>query len=147
MVNSVTELLTLTSGPRGNTYVTAPPVAAPCRVAIIYTVYFHHSGTKKSVLLSHSVPVSLPVSLQNFCVQGLELFASYLFQDILELYDWNLTGRTPDTCAVCESFTQCLWFVRGTQQNNGGGGVFAVFRKSQLGVEPNARIWADLTLC
>lgn len=34
-------------------------------------------------------------SLQNYCVRGLELFAAYLFQDILELYDWNLTGRSP----------------------------------------------------
>lgn len=30
--------------------------------------------------------------LQNFCVRGLELFSSYLFKDILELYDWNLKG-------------------------------------------------------
>lgn len=30
--------------------------------------------------------------LQNYCVQGLELFASFLFRDILELYDWNLAG-------------------------------------------------------
>lgn len=35
------------------------------------------------------------VCVQNYCVRGLELFASYLFQDILELYDWNLTGTTP----------------------------------------------------
>ncbi|ETE64838.1 Ribonuclease 3, partial [Ophiophagus hannah] len=27
---------------------------------------------------------------ENFCVRGLELFSSYLFKDILELYDWNL---------------------------------------------------------
>jgi len=30
---------------------------------------------------------------QNYCVRGLELFSSYLFKDILELYDWNLTGN------------------------------------------------------
>lgn len=30
---------------------------------------------------------------QNYCVKGLELFSSYLFKDILELYDWNLTGN------------------------------------------------------
>lgn len=30
---------------------------------------------------------------QNFCVRGLELFSSYLFKDILELYDWNLKGN------------------------------------------------------
>ncbi|NXP90722.1 RNC Ribonuclease, partial [Passerina amoena] len=29
---------------------------------------------------------------ENFCVRGLELFSSYLFKDILELYDWNLKG-------------------------------------------------------
>lgn len=42
--------------------------------------------------------VVLPVTLasfvfQNFCVKGLELFSSYLFKDILELYDWNLIGN------------------------------------------------------
>ena len=35
---------------------------------------------------------ALACVFQNYCVQGLELFASYLFQDVLELYDWNLTG-------------------------------------------------------
>lgn len=35
-------------------------------------------------------PPSLCV--QNYCVRGLEMFAAYLFQDILELYDWNLKG-------------------------------------------------------
>lgn len=39
--------------------------------------------------------------VQNYCVRGLELFASYLFQDILELYDWNLTGTHPKQRAVC----------------------------------------------
>ncbi|XP_066578337.1 ribonuclease 3 isoform X2 [Amia ocellicauda] len=38
----------------------------------------------------------------NYCVRGLELFASYLFKDILELYDWNLKGpegeNDPPTC-------------------------------------------------
>ncbi|RXN32809.1 ribonuclease 3 [Labeo rohita] len=27
---------------------------------------------------------------ENYCVKGLELFSSYLFKDVLELYDWNL---------------------------------------------------------
>lgn len=39
--------------------------------------------------------------VQNYCVRGLELFASYLFQDILELYDWNLTGTHPKQRASC----------------------------------------------
>ena len=49
---------------------------------------------------------------QNFCVRGLELFSSYLFKDILELYDWNLKGnfylgktkiyKTPTDCSFCK---------------------------------------------
>ncbi|XP_058031234.1 ribonuclease 3 isoform X2 [Ahaetulla prasina] len=33
---------------------------------------------------------------ENFCVRGLELFSSYLFKDILELYDWNLIGPSSE---------------------------------------------------
>ncbi|XP_072416431.1 ribonuclease 3 isoform X1 [Chiloscyllium punctatum] len=29
---------------------------------------------------------------ENFCVKGLGMFASFLFKDILELYDWNIHG-------------------------------------------------------
>ncbi|XP_068455427.1 ribonuclease 3 [Clinocottus analis] len=51
------------------------------------------------------------MSPENFCVQGLELFASYLFQDILELYDWNLTG--PDfEPSGCQRFHFMPRFVR-----------------------------------
>ncbi|KAK2876676.1 hypothetical protein Q8A67_020772 [Cirrhinus molitorella] len=35
---------------------------------------------------------------ENYCVKGLELFSSYLFKDILELYDWNLTGPEDNGC-------------------------------------------------
>ncbi|XP_051465259.1 ribonuclease 3 isoform X2 [Apus apus] len=38
---------------------------------------------------------------ENFCVRGLELFSSYLFRDILELYDWNLKGPSLDSDSVC----------------------------------------------
>lgn len=39
------------------------------------------------------VCMCLTMCLQNYCVRGLGLFSSYLFQDVLELYDWNLTGE------------------------------------------------------
>ncbi|XP_067857978.1 ribonuclease 3 [Heptranchias perlo] len=29
---------------------------------------------------------------ENFCVRGLEMFSSFLFNDVLELYDWNILG-------------------------------------------------------
>ncbi|KFZ46501.1 Ribonuclease 3 [Antrostomus carolinensis] len=38
---------------------------------------------------------------ENFCVRGLELFSSYLFKDILELYDWNLKGPSIENDSVC----------------------------------------------
>ncbi|OPJ76517.1 ribonuclease 3 [Patagioenas fasciata monilis] len=38
---------------------------------------------------------------ENFCVRGLELFSSYLFKDILELYDWNLKGPSLESDSVC----------------------------------------------
>ncbi|KAK9527473.1 hypothetical protein VZT92_014033 [Zoarces viviparus] len=56
----------------------------------------------------HFIEEMLP---ENYCVQGLELFASYLFQDILELYDWNLTG--PDfEPSGCQRFHFMPRFVR-----------------------------------
>lgn len=53
------------------------------------------------------------VCVQNYCVRGLELFASYLFQDILELYDWNLTGTTPRLGLIVKSLNVWLTFFRG----------------------------------
>uniref|UniRef100_A0A667YSD3 Drosha ribonuclease III n=1 Tax=Myripristis murdjan TaxID=586833 RepID=A0A667YSD3_9TELE len=51
--------------------------------------------------------------VQNYCVRGLELFASYLFQDILELYDWNLTGpESENEAAGCQRFHFMPRFVR-----------------------------------
>uniref|UniRef100_A0A8C3FYS9 Ribonuclease 3 n=1 Tax=Cyclopterus lumpus TaxID=8103 RepID=A0A8C3FYS9_CYCLU len=47
----------------------------------------------------------------NYCVQGLELFASYLFQDVLELYDWNLTGPEFEPSG-CQRFHFMPRFVR-----------------------------------
>ncbi|KAM6373554.1 ribonuclease 3 isoform 4-T7 [Alca torda] len=38
---------------------------------------------------------------ENFCVRGLELFSSYLFKDILELYDWNLKGPSLENDSIC----------------------------------------------
>ncbi|XP_006028597.1 ribonuclease 3 isoform X1 [Alligator sinensis] len=38
---------------------------------------------------------------ENFCVRGLELFSSYLFKDILELYDWNLKGPSLENDSSC----------------------------------------------
>uniref|UniRef100_A0A7N8XGW5 Ribonuclease 3 n=1 Tax=Mastacembelus armatus TaxID=205130 RepID=A0A7N8XGW5_9TELE len=50
---------------------------------------------------------------ENYCVQGLELFASYLFEDILELYDWNLTGPESDSeVSGCQRFHFMPRFVR-----------------------------------
>lgn len=61
-----------------------------------------------SELYDHITPLSNVVCLfpraQNYCVRGLELFAAFLFQDILELYDWNLKGTTakPQTGSVSQ---------------------------------------------
>ncbi|KAG5849911.1 hypothetical protein ANANG_G00076700 [Anguilla anguilla] len=50
---------------------------------------------------------------ENYCVRGLELFSSYLFKDILELYDWNLTGpETDGDSAGCQKFHFMPRFVR-----------------------------------
>lgn len=50
---------------------------------------------------------------ENYCVQGLELFASYLFRDILELYDWNLTDPESDgEASECPRFHFMPRFVR-----------------------------------
>ncbi|XP_062336335.1 ribonuclease 3 [Osmerus eperlanus] len=53
------------------------------------------------------------MSPENYCVQGLELFANYLFQDVLELYDWNLTDPTFDNESPgCQKFHFMPRFVR-----------------------------------
>ncbi|MCJ8738124.1 hypothetical protein PDJAM_G00031990 [Pangasius djambal] len=49
---------------------------------------------------------------ENYCVKGLELFSSYLFQDILELYDWNLTGPEETESPACQRFHFMPRFVR-----------------------------------
>ncbi|CAI5672622.1 ribonuclease 3 isoform X2 [Oreochromis aureus] len=50
---------------------------------------------------------------ENYCVRGLELFASYLFRDILELYDWNLTDPESDgEVSGCPRFHFMPRFVR-----------------------------------
>ncbi|XP_060630677.2 ribonuclease 3 [Anolis sagrei] len=50
---------------------------------------------------------------ENFCVRGLELFSSYLFRDVLELYDWNLIGPPlEDNETSCPRFHFMPRFVR-----------------------------------
>uniref|UniRef100_A0A673H3U0 Ribonuclease 3 n=1 Tax=Sinocyclocheilus rhinocerous TaxID=307959 RepID=A0A673H3U0_9TELE len=49
---------------------------------------------------------------ENYCVKGLELFSSYLFKDILELYDWNLTGPDENGQSGCQRFHFMPRFVR-----------------------------------
>ncbi|XP_067286296.1 ribonuclease 3 [Pseudorasbora parva] len=52
------------------------------------------------------------MSPENYCVKGLELFSSYLFKDILELYDWNLTGPEETGPLGCQRFHFMPRFVR-----------------------------------
>lgn len=52
------------------------------------------------------------MSPEIYCVKGLELFSSYLFRDILELYDWNLTGPEEDAPQGCQRFHFMPRFVR-----------------------------------
>uniref|UniRef100_A0A8C7Y0K7 Drosha ribonuclease III n=1 Tax=Oryzias sinensis TaxID=183150 RepID=A0A8C7Y0K7_9TELE len=49
---------------------------------------------------------------ENYCIRGLELFASYLFQDILELYDWNLKDSVPHD----QTFPPCLMVSDGGKE-------------------------------
>uniref|UniRef100_A0A8C1WDX4 Drosha ribonuclease III n=1 Tax=Cyprinus carpio TaxID=7962 RepID=A0A8C1WDX4_CYPCA len=49
---------------------------------------------------------------ENYCVKGLELFSSYLFKDILELYDWNLTSPEENSQSGCQMFHFMPRFVR-----------------------------------
>ncbi|XP_067225894.1 ribonuclease 3 isoform X2 [Chanodichthys erythropterus] len=52
------------------------------------------------------------MSPENYCIKGLELFSSYLFKDILELYDWNLTGPEENGPSGCQRFHFMPRFVR-----------------------------------
>ncbi|XP_051959551.1 ribonuclease 3 [Xyrauchen texanus] len=52
------------------------------------------------------------MSPENYCIKGLELFSSYLFKDILELYDWNLTGPEENNSPECQRFHFMPRFVR-----------------------------------
>ncbi|KAM6971505.1 ribonuclease 3 [Tautogolabrus adspersus] len=75
---------------------TSIPLCRVIRFNIDYTIHFIEEMTP-----------------ENYCVRGLELFASYLFQDVLELYDWNLTGPEDDNEAFgCQQFHFMPRFVR-----------------------------------
>nr|XP_046228125.1 ribonuclease 3 [Scatophagus argus] len=79
-----------------HTALTNIPLCRVIRFNIDYTIHFIEEMTP-----------------ENFCVQGLELFASYLFQDILELYDWNLTGpELENEVCGCPQFHFMPRFVR-----------------------------------
>ncbi|XP_030631221.1 ribonuclease 3 [Chanos chanos] len=53
------------------------------------------------------------MSPENYCVRGLELFSAYLFKDILELYDWNLTDpESEGESSGCPKFHFMPRFVR-----------------------------------
>ncbi|XP_072880374.1 ribonuclease 3 [Hemitrygon akajei] len=50
---------------------------------------------------------------ENFCVKGLEMFSSFLYKDILELYDWNILGPLFENgAASCPRFHFFPRFVR-----------------------------------
>uniref|UniRef100_A0A8C6VU22 Ribonuclease 3 n=1 Tax=Nothobranchius furzeri TaxID=105023 RepID=A0A8C6VU22_NOTFU len=66
-----------------HTPLTSIPLCRVIRFNIDYTIHF----------IEEMAP-------ENYCVRGLELFAAYLFQDILELYDWNLKGRKEELIVV-----------------------------------------------
>uniref|UniRef100_UPI0037E91664 ribonuclease 3 n=1 Tax=Semicossyphus pulcher TaxID=241346 RepID=UPI0037E91664 len=79
-----------------HTPLTSIPLCRVIRFNIDYTIHFIEEMTP-----------------ENYCVRGLELFAVYLFQDILELYDWNLTGPEVDNEASgCQQFHFMPRFVR-----------------------------------
>uniref|UniRef100_A0A673CRI8 Ribonuclease 3 n=1 Tax=Sphaeramia orbicularis TaxID=375764 RepID=A0A673CRI8_9TELE len=79
-----------------HTPLTNIPLCRVIRFNIDYTIHFIEEMTP-----------------ENYCVQGLELFASYLFQDILELYDWNLAGpEVEDDASGCQRFHFMPRFVR-----------------------------------
>ncbi|XP_064189822.1 ribonuclease 3 [Anguilla rostrata] len=79
-----------------HTPLTNIPLCRVIRFNIDYTIHFIEEMTP-----------------ENYCVRGLELFSSYLFKDILELYDWNLTGpETDGDSAGCQKFHFMPRFVR-----------------------------------
>ncbi|XP_023182231.1 ribonuclease 3 isoform X1 [Xiphophorus maculatus] len=79
-----------------HTPLTNIPLCRVIRFNIDYTIHFIEEMTP-----------------ENYCVRGLELFASYLFRDILELYDWNLTGPDCDSeSSGCQRFHFMPRFVR-----------------------------------
>ncbi|KAI1888847.1 hypothetical protein AGOR_G00172990 [Albula goreensis] len=79
-----------------HTPLTNIPLCRVIRFNIDYTIHFIEEMTP-----------------ENYCVKGLELFASYLFKDILELYDWNLTGpEIDDDSPDCQRFHFMPRFVR-----------------------------------
>ncbi|XP_056155217.1 ribonuclease 3 [Lampris incognitus] len=72
------------------------PLCRVIRFNIDYTIHFIEEMTP-----------------ENYCVRGLELFSSYLFRDILELYDWNLTGPETESEGLgCPQFHFMPRFVR-----------------------------------
>ncbi|KAF6719972.1 Ribonuclease 3 [Oryzias melastigma] len=75
---------------------TSIPLCRVIRFNIDYTIHF----------IEEMAP-------ENYCVRGLEMFAAYLFQDILELYDWNLKGPDSDgETSGCQQFHFMPRFVR-----------------------------------
>ncbi|XP_078275566.1 ribonuclease 3 isoform X1 [Rhinoraja longicauda] len=50
---------------------------------------------------------------ENFCVKGLEMFSTFLYKDVLELYDWNILGPVFESgAASCPRFHFLPRFVR-----------------------------------
>uniref|UniRef100_A0A3Q2Y1D0 Ribonuclease 3 n=1 Tax=Hippocampus comes TaxID=109280 RepID=A0A3Q2Y1D0_HIPCM len=78
-----------------HTRLTSIPLCRVIRFNIDYTIHF----------IEEMAP-------ENYCVQGLELFASFLFRDILELYDWNLAGPNWENVGGCQRFHFMPRFVR-----------------------------------
>uniref|UniRef100_A0A8D3E173 Ribonuclease 3 n=1 Tax=Scophthalmus maximus TaxID=52904 RepID=A0A8D3E173_SCOMX len=79
-----------------HTPLTSIPLCRVIRFNIDYTIHFIEEMTP-----------------ENYCVRGLELFAGYLFQDVLELYDWNLKSPEFDTETTgCQQFHFMPRFVR-----------------------------------
>ncbi|XP_056325624.1 ribonuclease 3 [Danio aesculapii] len=78
-----------------HTPLTSIPLCRVIRFNIDYTIHF----------IEEMAP-------ENYCVKGLELFSSYLFKDILELYDWNLTDPEENGPLGCQRFHFMPRFVR-----------------------------------
>ncbi|XP_035389759.1 ribonuclease 3 isoform X1 [Electrophorus electricus] len=78
-----------------HTPLTSIPLCRVIRFNIDYTIHFIEE-----------------MSPENYCVKGLELFAKYVFQDILELYDWNLKDPEENDSPNCQRFHFMPRFVR-----------------------------------